>query len=114
MPGHSPTPNASHEVDIVQVVLSFRSPKPAPKKDTSKGGKKSASPKSKVETKSKETSFTFEPSEENYLDFLSELLKVHGHVKYTPVKKHTQYNIKVLIAKKSVCLQWLSIALFLP
>lgn len=101
MPSRSPTPNTSHEVNVVQVVLSFRSPKTVPKKDASKSGKKPAAAKGKVETKSKETSFTFEPLEENYLDFLSELLKVHGHVKYTPVKKHTRYNIKVLIAKKA-------------
>ena len=36
----------------------------------------------------------------SHLDFLSELLKVHGHVKYTLVKKHTRYSIKVLIVKK--------------
>ena len=101
MPSPSPTPNTSHKVDVVQVILSFRSPKPAAKKDTSKGGKKPAVPKGKAETKTKEIAFTFESSEENYLDFLSELLKVHGHAKFTPVKKHTRYNIKVLIAKKA-------------
>ena len=44
--------------------------------------------------------FTFESSEENYLSFLLELLKVHGHDKYIPVKKHCRFGIKVSVAKK--------------
>lgn len=57
--------------------------KATPKKDSSKGSKKTVPPKDKVEMKTKELSFTFESSDENYLSFLSELLKVHAHTRYT-------------------------------
>ncbi|KAF8810644.1 hypothetical protein BYT27DRAFT_7209245 [Phlegmacium glaucopus] len=89
MPSQSPIPTTSHSVGVVQVILSFHAPKPAAKKDSSKGGKKSTAPKGKVEMKTKEISFTFEASEDNYLSFLSELLKAHSH-----------NNIKVLLGKK--------------
>ncbi|KAF8799455.1 hypothetical protein BYT27DRAFT_7223729 [Phlegmacium glaucopus] len=101
MASRSPTPVTSHEVEVVQAILSFHPQKPSLKKDSTKGGKKPAAPKGKVETKTKEIAFTFEPSEENYLSFLSELLKVHGQGKYTPVKKHTRFSIKILLGKKA-------------
>ena len=97
-PSRSPSPSASHEVKDIQVNLVFRIPA---KKDSSKGTKKSAAPKGKVETKTKELSFTFESSDENYFLFLSELLKVHAHKKYIPIKKHSYYGIKVLLGKKA-------------
>ncbi|KAF8810912.1 hypothetical protein BYT27DRAFT_7208952 [Phlegmacium glaucopus] len=100
MPSQSPTPTTSHSVGVVQVILSFHAPKPAAKKDSLKGGKKSTAPKGKVEMKTKEIPPTFEGSEDNYLSFLSELLKAHSHNKYMPVKKHTQFSIKVLLGKK--------------
>lgn len=100
-PSRSPSPNSSHEVKDIQVILSFHVLKAAPKKESSKGSKKSVALKGKVETKTKELSFTFESSNENYLSFLSELLKVHAHTKYTPVKKHTRFSIKVLLGKKA-------------
>jgi len=89
---------SSHKVEVT-VILSFRvSPT---KKDLPKKGKKTAIAKGKLEMKTKELSFSFESSEENYLSFLSELLKAHGHDKYTPVKKHGRFSIKVLIGKKA-------------
>jgi len=100
MPSRSPTPNTSHEVLVVQAILSFRT-QPIAKKDATKNTKKSSVPKGKTESKTKEMKFTFESSEENYLSFLSELLKVHGHDKYTPVKKHCRFGIKVSVAKKA-------------
>ena len=71
----SPSPNTSHDVKDIQVILLFLVLKAALKKDSSKGSKKSAA-KDKVETKTKELLFTFESSDRNYLSFLSELLKV--------------------------------------
>jgi hypothetical protein len=100
-PSRSPSPNTLHEVKDIQVILSFRVLKAAPRKESSKGSKKSVALKGKVETKTKELSFIFESSDENYLSFLSELLKVHAHTKYTPVKKHTRFSIKVLLGKKA-------------
>lgn len=92
-PSRSSSPNTSHEVKDIQVILSFRVIKAAPKKDSSKGSKKTVPPKGKVETKTKELSFTFESSDENYLSFLSELLKVHSHTKYTCQETHSlQYQ----------------------
>lgn len=52
-------------------------------------------PAGKLETKNKELAFTFERSEENYLNFLSAILKAHGHGKYTPVKRQSRFGIKV-------------------
>ena len=95
----SSSPNASHEVKDIQVILNFRVLKAAPKKDSSRVKKSAA--KGKMETKTKELSFTFESSDENYFSFLSALLKVHGHTKYAPVKKHTRFGIKVLLGKKA-------------
>jgi hypothetical protein len=99
MLSRSPTPNTSHEVLVVQAILSFRI-QPISKKDTTKSTKKSTVAKGKTESKTKEMKFTFESSEENYLSFLSALLKVHGHDKYTPVKKHCRFGVKVSVAKK--------------
>jgi len=95
----SSSPNTSYQVKDIQVILSFHVLKAVPK--SSKALKKSVG-KGKMETKTKELSFTFESSDENYLLFLSELLKVHGHTKYTPIKKHTRFGIKVLLGKR-VC-----------
>jgi len=99
-PSRSPSPPGSHEVKDIQVNLTFRVQKVSAK---SKGSKKSTTtaPKGKLETKTKELSFTFESSDENYLLFLSELLKVHAHNKYIPVKKHTRFSIKVLLGRKA-------------
>jgi len=95
----SSSPNTSHQVKDIQVILLFHVLKAVPK--FSKAPKKSVG-KGKMETKTKELSFTFKSSDENYLSFLSELLKVHGHTKYTPIKKHTCFGIKVLLGKR-VC-----------
>ncbi|KIK02604.1 hypothetical protein K443DRAFT_37385, partial [Laccaria amethystina LaAM-08-1] len=62
---------------------------------------KAAASKGKVEMKTKEISFTFEPLEENYISFLSELLKAHGQGRYTRVKSHTWFSIKVSLGKKA-------------
>lgn len=99
----------SHLVDFIQVVLSFQVTKPAPKtkatpstrgRGTSKT--KSAAPKmvTKADTKTKEFKFTFEKSSANYTEFLTEILDLFGHSKYTPVKMHTRFNLKVCIGKK--------------
>jgi hypothetical protein len=101
MSSHSPTPDGPHEVEVVQVILAFHSQNPATKNNSSKGVKKAAASKGKVETKTKEISFTFEPLEENYISFLSELLKAHGQGRYTPVKSHTRFSIKVSLGKKA-------------
>ena len=101
MLSHSPTPDGPHKVEVIQVILTFHSQNPATKNNLSKGVKKAAASKGKVETKAKEISFTFEPLEENYISFLSELLKAHGQGRYTPVKIHTQFSIKVSLGKKA-------------
>ena len=85
-PSHSPLPSASHEVKDIQVNLAFCIPA---KKDSSRGTKKSAAPKGKVETKTKELSFTFESSDENYFLFLSKLLKVYMLIKSTSPSRST-------------------------
>jgi len=100
MPSRSPTPNTSHEVEVVQVILSLRVQPATGKKDTLKGGKKAAVPKGKLETKTKELTFTFKALEENYHSFLSALLKLYNYDKYTPVKKQSRFGIKVTMAKK--------------
>jgi hypothetical protein len=63
-----------------------------------KDGKKKST--GKLETKNKEITFKFELSEENYLSFLSALLKEHGHTKYTPVTKPHCFGIKVSMGVK--------------
>lgn len=98
-PSRSPSPITSHEVKDIQVNLSIL--KAAKPKEPSKGGRKSAAPKGKVEMKAKELSFTFESSEDKYYSFLSELLKVHGQNKFIPVTKHTRFAVKVLLGKKA-------------
>ena len=95
MPSESPPPNTSHKVETISAQLQFRAHST---KDTTKGkGKKTLG---KLESKNKELSFTFELSEENYLSFLSALLKEHGYEKYTPVKKQHRFGIKVGIGAK--------------
>jgi hypothetical protein len=101
MSSRSPTPDGPHEVKVIQVILVFHSQNPATKNNSSKGAKKAAASKGRVETKTKEISFTFEPLEENYISFLSELLKAHGQGRYTPVKSHTRFSIKVSLGKKA-------------
>ena len=64
MSSRSPTPDGPHEVEVVQVILAFHSQNPSTKNNSSKGSKKAAASKGKVETKTKEISFTFEPLEE--------------------------------------------------
>ena len=92
----SPPPHkTSHEVETISVQLQFRT---QPANGNSKGAKKK--PVGKLETKNKEITFTFELSEENYLSFLSALLKEHGHTKYTPVTKSHRFGVKVTMGAK--------------
>lgn len=98
MPSPSPPPITSHEVEVVTVQLQFRGPPPATTAKTT--GKK---PLGKLETKNKELAFTFELEEENYLSFLSAMLKEHGHTKYIPVKKQHRFGIKVTMGAKKMC-----------
>ena len=95
---HFSSPNASHEIKDIQVILIFCVLKAMPKKDSSRAKKSVA--KGKIETKTKELSFTFELSDKNYFLFLSALLKVHGPTKYAPVKKHTRFGIRCCWEKK--------------
>ena len=101
MPSESPPPNSntspSHKVETISAQLQFRNQAQATK-DTTKG--KAKKTLGKLESKNKELSFTFELSEENYLSFLSALLKEHGYEKYTPVKKQHRFGIKVGIGAK--------------
>ena len=84
----------------MQVILSLQVQPATGKKDTSKGGKKAAVLKGKLETKMKELAFTFKALEENYHSFLLALLKLYDYDKYTPVKKQSHFGIKVVMAKK--------------
>jgi len=93
----SPLPHkTSHEVETISVQLQFRT-QPANSNSNTAAKKKSAG---KLETKNKEISFTFELSEENYLSFLSSLLKEHGHTKYTPVTKQHRFGVKISMGAK--------------
>ena len=95
MPSESPPPNVSYKVDTISAQLQFRAQST---KDTNKGKPKKTL--GKLESKNKELPFTFKLSEENYLSFLSALLKEHGYEKYTPVKKQHHFGIKVGIGAK--------------
>jgi hypothetical protein len=102
MPSESPPPITSHKVETISAQLQFRAQST---KDTTKG--KAKKTLGKLESKNKELAFTFDLSEENYLSFLSALLKEHGYEKYTPVKKQHRFGIKVGIgAKKAYVLAY--------
>ena len=96
MLSESPPPNTSHNVETISAQLQFHAQ--ASTKDTTKGKAKKAL--GKLESKNKELTFNFKFSEENYLSFLSALLKEHGYEKYTPVKKQHCFGIKVSIGAK--------------
>lgn len=68
--------------------------------DSSKRRNGKAKEKTKKIEKNKEFSFTFEDSPNNYLDFLSALLKKHGHEKYAPVTNRHRFGIQVLVPPK--------------
>ena len=94
MPSPSPEPEkTSHKVDVITVQLQFL--RVSAGKSTGKKG-----PAAKLDTKNKELAFTFECTEANYLDFLSAILKEHGHSKYVPVKKQSRFGIKVGMGSK--------------
>ncbi|KAF8153331.1 hypothetical protein B0H34DRAFT_861457 [Crassisporium funariophilum] len=95
MPSLSPPPNTSHKVEVVTVQLQFCVLPPATSAKTT-----GTKPLSKLETKNKELAFTFKLEEENYLLFLSAMLKEHGHTKYIPVKKQHRFGIKVTMGGK--------------
>ena len=42
----------------------------------------------------------WDPEGKHYLDFLSAILKEHGHSKYVPVKKQSRFGIKVGMGSK--------------
>ncbi|KAI0245275.1 hypothetical protein BJV78DRAFT_1158810 [Lactifluus subvellereus] len=58
-------------------------------------------PKGKLESKNKEFPFTIESTEENYLSFLSAIIRKHGYDKYTPVMKEKCFGIKVGLGGKT-------------
>ena len=94
---YSSSPNASHEVKDIQVILTFHVLKAAPKKDLSRAKKSIA--KGKMETKTKELSFTFESLDENYFLFLLALLKVIG-TPSTLETRHTKTHWETLTHKQ--------------
>ncbi|KAF8800146.1 hypothetical protein BYT27DRAFT_7027078, partial [Phlegmacium glaucopus] len=63
---------------------------------------KSKASKKKVETKTKEFSFTFEATQTNYLNFLSAVLDKHQYSKYTPMTIHTRFNIRAIVPPNKV------------
>ena len=69
---------------------------------SAKEGKKTgkAKPKTKNETKNKALSFTFENTNKNYLEFLTALLKKHGHDAYAPVSESRRFGIKIAVPPK--------------
>lgn len=77
-PAASSTPD-TWEVQNISVQLSYSVKVPPA------GKSKANKTKTKTETKNKELSFTFEDTSQNYVNFLTALLKKHGHDDYTPV-----------------------------
>jgi len=56
--------------------------------------------KTKNETKNKELPFTFQDSSQNYLKFLTAMLKKHSHDDYTPVSESPRFGIKLIVPPK--------------
>ncbi|KAF5328393.1 hypothetical protein D9619_013340 [Psilocybe cf. subviscida] len=75
------------EIDNLTVQLQFREAVEPPK-----AGKKA--PLGKLLTKTKESEFIFEATEESYYAFLSAILTAHNLSKYVPVTKRTKFGVK--------------------
>lgn len=87
----------SWEVQNVSVQLSYSVKLPPAAKN-----KANKTTKMKTETKNKELSFTFEDISQNYVDFLTALLKKHGQDDYTPVTEKHRFGIKIIVPPKKV------------
>jgi hypothetical protein len=93
-PAASSTPDC-WEVQNISVQLSYSAKVPQPA-----GKNKASKTKTKIETKNKELSFTFEDTIPNYIDFLTALLKKHGQNEYTPVTEKRRFGIKIIVPPK--------------
>jgi hypothetical protein len=93
-PALSASSNAeSWEVDHVSVQLTYSV-------IVQSGKDKAKKSKTKNETKNKELSFAFENTNQNYLDFLTALLKKHGQDTYTPISESHRFGIKIVVPPK--------------